>query len=170
MSTNNTSSNNLANNGETEGAGESIKASPHQRQRQPSLLESLMVEPAQNATDVGFGILCNDPSGLCLSATGNFIPQNNSRLASMDDTINSGVYTSLTKLAQQLQPGSGDNVAPLITIETEESNLLVKEYDGHAIAMKVPAAIATSSSTNGGGTGGDPSNSNGAEAGGGPSN
>ena len=117
------------------------------RQRQPSLLDSLLVAPDQNqnATDAGFGILCNDPTGLCLSATGSFVVKDKAKpiLANMDDAVVSGVYTSLTKLAQQLHPDNAPaSAAPLITIETEDSNLLIKEYDGHAIALKVPALRA----------------------------
>ena len=113
------------------------------RRRQPSLLDSLLVDPDQDATDAGFGILCNDPTGLCLSATGSFMEKKKGSLANMDDAVNSGVYTSLTKLAQQL-PATDTSSTPLITVETEDFNLLVKEYDGHAIALKVPAARASS--------------------------
>ena len=119
------------------------------RRRQPSLLDSLLVDPDQDATDAGFGILCNDPSGLCLSATGSFVERNAKKLTNMDDAVTSGVYTSLTKLAQQLPPAASNAPPPLITVETDDFNLLLKEYDGHAIALKVPVARASSSSPGG---------------------
>lgn len=159
MSANNSSSN--LNASLHEEGGEASRKSPRQRQRPSSLQDSLELTPAQNATGAGFGILCNDPLGLCLGATGNFLNHsnnnnnNNNKQMSIDDSINSGVYTSLTKLAFQLQPGSSSadtsaaSSAPLITIETEESNLLIKEYDGHAIALKVPAALAGASNSPG---------------------
>jgi len=73
------------------------------------------------------GILCNDPSGLCVAS------QNL-------DVSQSGVYTSLLRLASQLQQqGEATDSSPLITIETDTSAILVKEYDGHAVALRVPA-------------------------------
>lgn len=69
------------------------------------------------------GALCNDPDGMCLGSRGDI------------DDSKSGVYTSLVKLASQLDPGSEP---PLITIETDKAALLVKEYDGHAVALRVP--------------------------------
>lgn len=136
-------------------------------QRQPSLLDSLLeaTAPADDALSLdkrsnssGFGLLCNDRSGLCLSATGAFLTDNakSKQLQSLDDMASSGVYTSLTKLAQQLQtPDAGNpaaSMAPLITIETDDFNVLVKEYDGHAIALKVPSAPPAASGTPGGST------------------
>ncbi|CAB9509408.1 expressed unknown protein [Seminavis robusta] len=124
------------------------------RQRQPSLLDGLLVSSSSSPpnNDSSFGILCNDPSGLCLSATGSFLnkEQQTQTLANVDDAVNSGVYTSLTKLAQQLHPGPTDG-APLITMEYDECNILIKEYNGHAIALKVP----TLESSDAGGTASD---------------
>ena len=156
------------------------------RQRQPSLLDSLLeaTAPADDALSLdkrsnssGFGLLCNDPSGLCLSATGAFLMDDSKskQLQSVDDMASSGVYTSLTKLAQQLQtPDAGNpaaSMAPLITIETDSCNILVKEYDGHAIAMKVPSAPPATSGTTGGSTNaaaGSSAASNGGETSSGP--
>jgi len=133
------------------------------RKRAPSLLDGILdgedLSAAASNHSGGFGILCNDPSGLCLSATGSFLTDNNNNNTAggsgggyvcLDDSVQSGVYTSLTKLAAKLYPGPAAitapaavaNAAPLITIEREESNFLVKEYDGHAIVVKVPAASA----------------------------
>lgn len=93
-------------------------------QKQPSnpLVESLVAGDRQG---VG-GILCNDTSGLCLSSDGAI------------ESANSGVYTNLVRLAAQLQQGEATDAAPLITIETDSAAVIVKEYHGHAVALKVP--------------------------------
>jgi hypothetical protein len=77
-------------------------------------------------------IICNDPNGLCLAASGNM------------DTKTSGVYTSLLRLASQLS----DTGEPCnrIVIETKSATIHVMEYEGHAVAMKVPVVAPTSSS------------------------
>ena len=77
--------------------------------------------------------LCNDPSGFCVSAVGSMDPKT------------SGVYTSLVRLASQFQ-GHEEGDAPLITIETAKGNLLVKEFDGHTVALRVPATATTKES------------------------
>lgn len=69
------------------------------------------------------GALCNDQNGMCLGSRGDI------------DVSKSGVYTSLVKLASQLEPGSEP---PLITIEYEKAALLVKDYDDHAVTLRVP--------------------------------
>lgn len=69
------------------------------------------------------GATCNDRDGLCLGSRGAM------------NANTSGVFTSLVKLASQLDPGGEP---PLITIETDKAALLVKEYDGHAVALRVP--------------------------------
>jgi hypothetical protein len=85
------------------------------------------------------GIIANDVNGLCLVAKGN----------NFTDSNDTGVYTSLTRLASQLTPyqqaATNDNAAvtnlsaPLITIEMEgPASLLIKDYDGHTVAIKVP--------------------------------
>jgi hepatitis B virus X-interacting protein len=83
------------------------------------LIESLL---SGDGKGVG-GALCNDQNGMCLGSRGDI------------DASKSGVYTSLVKLASQLDPGSE---APLITIEYEKVALLVKGYDDHAVALRVP--------------------------------
>lgn len=105
------------------------------------------------------GILCNDPSGLCMAARGSLNTRNN--------IANSGVYTNLIRLASQLQGaskneeqqqqqqqqpqqqqpsgggvGASTTEVPLITIEYDDSAVLVKEYDGHVVALRVPSAKA----------------------------
>jgi hypothetical protein len=111
-------------------------------QSQPStpLVDSLVSGDRQG---VG-GILCNDSVGLCLSSKGEI------------DSSNSGVYTNLVRLASQLQQqGEATDSAPLITIETDASALLVKEYDGHAVALRVPITSASKEPSNGEDTSGD---------------
>jgi hypothetical protein len=84
------------------------------------------------------GIVANDMNGLCLISKGN----------NFMDSNDTGVYTSLTRLASQLTPyqqaSMNNNTAtnpssPLISIEMEgPASLLIKEYDGHTVAIKVP--------------------------------
>jgi Ragulator complex protein LAMTOR5 len=69
--------------------------------------------------------LCNDESGFCLEARGSL------------DSRTSGVYTSLVRLASQLE-GQIEGV-PLITIESGKGNIMVKEFDGHAVAVRIPS-------------------------------
>ena len=136
----------------------------------------MSVESLLSGDRVGIGgILCNDPNGLCLISKGKMT---GSREATTEDTENinptssvsgtasgagngnvdedkSGCYTSLVRLASQLQDfqqqqqqeegdlGSSATATstgtPLITIETDIDAILVKEYDGgHTIAMRVP--------------------------------
>jgi hypothetical protein len=93
-----------------------------QQQSQSSVLLKSLV-----SGDRSGGILANDPNGLCLIRLGSI------------DANNSGVYTNLVRLASKLQPqGEASESAPFITIETDTSATLVKEYDGHAVALCVP--------------------------------
>ena len=82
----------------------------------------------------GGGVLCNDQNGLCLGFRGDI------------DASRSGIYTSIAKLASQLDStvdgsGGGDNShdVPLISIQTEKSTLLVKEY-GERTVVYNPSA------------------------------
>jgi hypothetical protein len=86
------------------------------------------------------GILCNDPAGLCLAWQGGI---------DNDDAATAGVYTNLTRLASQLHNGNDKNedVAPLITLETESAAWLIKEFDGgHAVALRVPSRASSDNS------------------------
>jgi hypothetical protein len=81
----------------------------------------------------GGGVLCNDQNGLCLGFRGDI------------DASRSGIYTSIAKLASQLDStvdGSGGrNIpqdVPLVSIQTEKSALLVKEYGGRTVVFRVP--------------------------------
>jgi hypothetical protein len=82
----------------------------------------------------GGGVLCNDQNGLCLGFRGDI------------DASRSGIYTSIAKLASQLDStvdgsGGGNNShdVPLISIQTEKSTLLVKEYGERTVVFRVPA-------------------------------
>lgn len=104
---------------------------PTQTQQPQTTTSSSNASTAAASID---GILCNDPSGLCLMSKG-----------TMKDNEDSGAYTSLARLASQLSflqqqqvTNMSNGESPLITIETDTSRILIKEYDGHAVAMKVP--------------------------------
>ena len=80
------------------------------------------------------GVLCNDANGLCLISEGGMQGENNS-----------GVYSSLVKMASQLSPQSqAIHNAPLITLESQSSAVLIKEYDGRTVAIQVPSTQGTS--------------------------
>ena len=90
---------------------------------------------------------------------------------STTSTTSSGIYTDLVRLASQLQPpvnrggintregsgnGGGDASSqqqqqssphPLITLEMDKATILVKEYDGHAVALKLPSNYANDNSS-----------------------
>lgn len=82
-------------------------------------------------------VLVNDQNGLSLlDTTAVDGKQSNNKI--------SGMYTSLTRLSSALTPCSKNqpndtSSPPLITIEMEGlSSVLIKEYEGHAVAIKVP--------------------------------
>jgi hypothetical protein len=75
------------------------------------------------------GMVCHDPSGLCVASRGTI------------DT--SGVYTTLIKLAAQLAPAQED---VYVTIECAHTSVLVKESDGHVVAVRVPSTYSGGSS------------------------
>mmetsp|Transcript_14510 Transcript_14510/g.17508 ORF Transcript_14510/g.17508 Transcript_14510/m.17508 type:complete len:142 (+) Transcript_14510:79-504(+) len=108
------------NNDGSGGAGNDQSADP--------LVESLLSSDRDNTHGAAAtsGALCNDPSGLCLGSRGAI------------DSSKSGIYTSLVRLAAQIDHGGHTNDVPLITIETQDSAVLVKEYDGHTVALRVP--------------------------------
>jgi hypothetical protein len=94
---------------------------------------STLVESGQAS-----GILLNDAGGLCLASKGDGF-----------NSADSGVYTNLVRLASQLEHGrnASDTVAPLVTIETDESLVFCKEYHGHCVAIAVPLVAGDSSSS-----------------------
>lgn len=76
------------------------------------------------------GIIVNDSSGLCLASEGDGTGLNSS---------DSGVFTNLIRLASQLQHGgNGSDTPALVTIETDDSVILCKEYLSHCVAVAVP--------------------------------
>jgi len=99
----------------------------------------------------GGGALCNDRNGQCLGSRGNI------------DASQSGIYTSIAKLASMLDSGSnlGSNEqqqqqlaeVPLVTIQTDKATLLVKEYGGRTVVFRVPAEAPNNNDavTSGGG-------------------
>ena len=84
----------------------------------------------------GGGALINDQNGLCLGSQGDI------------STNNSGVYTSIAKLANMLDntvdgsSGSSSNPqqaeVPIVSIQTEKAALIVKEYGGRTVVFRVP--------------------------------
>mmetsp|Transcript_1425 Transcript_1425/g.2468 ORF Transcript_1425/g.2468 Transcript_1425/m.2468 type:complete len:127 (+) Transcript_1425:3-383(+) len=114
------------------------------RQRQSTTRTSPLVEAMVSGDRAGVGgIVANDMNGLCLISKGNMTTPSS-------DSNDTGVYTSLTRLASALTPSqtasmNNENVSsPLITIEMEgPSSLLIKEYDGHTVAIKVPNTTKT---------------------------
>jgi len=84
----------------------------------------------------GGGALINDQNGLCLGSQGDI------------STTNSGVYTSIAKLANMLDntvdgsSGSSSNQqqaeVPIVSIQTEKAALLVKEYGCRTVVFRVP--------------------------------
>ena len=85
--------------------------------------------------DVG-GILCNDPHGLCVATQGAIPAQQ------------AGVYTNLVRLAAKLQrgqhsPQDEQQAPPLITLETADTAILVKDYAGYAVAVQIPKSSSS---------------------------
>lgn len=85
----------------------------------------------------GGGALCNDENGLCLGVQGNI------------DASRSGVYTSIAKLASLLDntvdgTGGQHQEVPLVSIQTDKSALLVKEYGGRTVVFRVPTEAEAS--------------------------
>lgn len=102
------------------------------------------------------GVLCNDPVGLCLACEGKMSTNNQTGEKKNDNT---GVYTSLARLASQLSPaqemvgGMSSNpsphhdaatvAAPLVTVEMDSSCVLLKDYNAHVIAFLLPPTSNT---------------------------
>lgn len=75
------------------------------------------------------GVLCNDPSGLCLGFRGSV------------DSTKSGIYGSIARLAAQLDGSNGGVDVPLVSVETNKAATLIKEYDGHAVVLRTPVTV-----------------------------
>lgn len=98
-------------------------AMPPSHHSKKAIVDSLIT--GSGRSKVG-GVLCNDVNGLCLVSEG----------AMRGDP---GVYTNLVRLASQLSPQDQGNM-PLITLESQSSAVLLKEYDGRTVAIQVPTA------------------------------
>mmetsp|Transcript_7753 Transcript_7753/g.16596 ORF Transcript_7753/g.16596 Transcript_7753/m.16596 type:complete len:130 (-) Transcript_7753:206-595(-) len=103
---------------------------PNNKQQQNSSAPQGMDGILAERMATGGGALCNDQNGLCLGVRGNI------------DASKSGVYTSIAKLAMLLDNGSQDdsNEVPLVSIQTDQAALLVKEYGGRTVVFRVPAS------------------------------
>ena len=98
----------------------------------------------------GGGALCNDERGLCLGSRGDV------------DASAAGVYTSIAKLAGQLDDGvegggggGARREAPLVTLQTETAALLVKEYGGRTVVFRVPKEAGSGEGAGSGEASGD---------------
>jgi Ragulator complex protein LAMTOR5 len=124
-----------------------------------STKRSVLVVTAGDTRE-GTGILCNDPMGLCIASEGASVVMScsNTTVDEAAAAVHAGVFTSMVRLASQLQGGnssaSSAQQQPLITIETDDASILVKSYDGYTVALKVPAPalVSGSSSTPANGT------------------
>ena len=73
------------------------------------------------------GLMCCDESGLCLKKEGDINP------------LHAGAYTAMIRLASQLEGFESTGTSAVISMETDRSSTIVKQYDGHTVVMKVPA-------------------------------
>eukprot|EP00588_Corethron_pennatum_P004441 CAMPEP_0194288822 /NCGR_PEP_ID=MMETSP0169-20130528/37684_1 /TAXON_ID=218684 /ORGANISM="Corethron pennatum, Strain L29A3" /LENGTH=158 /DNA_ID=CAMNT_0039035925 /DNA_START=35 /DNA_END=511 /DNA_ORIENTATION=+ len=96
------------------------------------------VPPSPGADVLGF--LCNDMNGLCITRSGEM------------SSAGSDAYTSLARIASRLAAGysaGGDDYfhLPVVTVETADYTLVVKEHDvqegGLTVAVKVPPSAAS---------------------------
>ena len=69
------------------------------------------------------GILVTDTNGLCISAKGDLTADK------------AGRFTAIAKTANELSLLSSDQQLPSVLIETEERDILVKEYDSVTIVL-----------------------------------
>jgi len=83
-------------------------------------------------------ILCCDPNGLILGTRGNVL-----------DDSKAASYTSIMRLASQLSSlsssspslpnsHSGTHGSLLVSVETLNTTILLKEYNGHSVVLDVP--------------------------------
>ena len=119
-------------------------SAPHQ-QLATGVLKSPLVESIISGDRAGVGgILANEVNDLCLIDKGNIVTPTVARNGVADmGCDNSGIFTSLAKLASTLTPcqtAKSTSASPLlITIKMEgPTSILIKEYDGHTVAIRVP--------------------------------
>lgn len=90
-----------------------------------------------------YGALCTDSSGLSLGSKGNI------------DSSKSGVYATILRLASQLDgcgsiqtSSSSTNKPPFVSIETDISNVVIKEYGSHTVVVRIPTEGADNRDNN----------------------
>ena len=88
------------------------------------------MEPLANKA----AVLLADPNGLCLKKNGDINP----------DTA--AHYTSMIRLASQLQ-GFEQNSSVSISIETDQSTTMVKQYDDMTMVFKAPSKMGVDGSS-----------------------
>ena len=69
--------------------------------------------------------MCCDQNGLCLKKKGDI------------SALHAGTYTAIIRLASQLEGFESTSV--MVSMETDRSATVIKQYDGHTVVMKVPA-------------------------------
>lgn len=85
-------------------------------------LESELEETMNNPGVVG--VLCSDKQGLCLSAKGTASPES------------AGLISALAQQAAQLLP---DSTPPVICIESDKGNVMIKTHENVTMAIhKMP--------------------------------
>ena len=89
-----------------------------------NIMTQLNIQP--DVTEFSQGLMCCDQSGLCLKKKGDINPHH------------SGTYTAMMRLALQLDGLESSSV--VISMETDKSATVIKQYDGHTVVMKVPAS------------------------------
>lgn len=96
----------------------------------------------------GGGALCNDKNGLCLGYEGSIeasksgIYTSIARIASLlDNTIDGSSASSSSSAKSNGNLKKENNEVPLISIQTEQATLLIKEYGGRTIVFRVPAEV-----------------------------
>ena len=73
--------------------------------------------------------LCIDASGLCIGSRGE---------KGAINPLKSGNFATLLSLASRLDNKQVNASTPLVSIETDSSAYIIKEYDGNTVVMKVP--------------------------------
>lgn len=72
------------------------------------------------------GLMCCDQNGLCLKTKGDINP------------LHAGTYTAMIRLASQLDGIESTSV--MVSMETDRSVTVIKQYDDHTVVMKVPSS------------------------------
>lgn len=82
-------------------------------------------------------LMCCDQNGLCLKKKGNI------------DASHSGTYTAVMRLASQLDGFPSSTTASrtglTVSLDTDNSATIIKQFDGHTVVMKAPKSIINQS-------------------------